>query len=124
MRLPVVGDIFFKVVTLNVKTPQTSHVRVTKVGRTWATFETVGSEQYRHMGGRFDIQTGRLHHENFTSPGRVYDDEAAYQTAMRCKELWREFRRRLDHQYSVPDGVSEVEILKAADALKIKLESE
>lgn len=124
MKQPIIGATFYKVHTLNQRNPSFSTVRVTKVGRTWATFETVGKEQWRHMGGRFDKITGRLHDEGFTSPGRVYDDEQHYQRISRAKKLWEELRRKVSDSYRVPDHLDEVGVLKIADALGFKLKGE
>ena len=126
MRLPVVGDRFYRVTdSLRHGFPPTCDwVKVEKVGRTWATACPEGREEWSRARVRFNVLTGRLHHEGFSSPGRVYDDEEAYRTAERCKGLWQEFQSKLRNQYAVPDGVTEIDILKAADALKIKLKGE
>ena len=99
-------------------------VKVTKIGRKWATFEQVGYEGRAHMGGRFNISNGRLDGGDFSSPGRVFNDEAHFHNRQREKKLWEEFKDRLRHQFSVPDGVGEIEILKAADALGFRLKGE
>jgi hypothetical protein len=122
MRRPVVGDRFYRVETLNHREPRCGGVVVEKVGRTWATAYPEGRPNFKHLKCRFDMETGRLHHEGFSSPGRVYDDEKTYKDAVRCETMWSEFRRKLNGQYAIPDGVTELDILKAADALKMKLE--
>ena len=126
MRLPVVGDRFYRVRdSLRHGFPPTCDwVVVEKVGRTWATAHDERHPDYKHLKCRFDIQTGRLHHDGFSSAGRVYDSEEAYLTAVRCKDLWSELQQALRNQWAVPDGVTEIDILKAADALKIKLKGE
>ena len=120
-----VGDRLFVAIAVRRSgvVDSTYWVTVTKVGRRWAEFQREGLG-WRHAEHRFDLDTMRLDGAGFSSPGRVYPSEEAYRTETRLNELWSELRNRFDRLYMRPDGVDEIRILKAADALGRRLESE
>jgi hypothetical protein len=103
--------------------PWTYWIRVTKVGRRWAEFKRADGA-YTSFGGRFDMETMRVDNRGFGDAGRVYGSEEEYQRTVRVNVLWRELRQKLDRMWNRPDKVDELAILKAADALGIKLEGE
>lgn len=126
MKLPVVGDRFYRVVTNDHRgiPPKTDWVVVTKIGRKWASFLKEDKESYAHLGGRFDIETGFIDGQGFGPGGRIYDSEEAYRKAVRADRLWAELTKAVRGLWRRPEKVGEIEILRAADALGLRLESE
>jgi hypothetical protein len=121
----LVGQRFFRVTPMHgSRPPYTDWVSVTKVGRKWAEFVVVGKETYNHLGGRFDIETFGVDGRGFSDAGRVYVSEDAYYASTRASALWEELHRQLGRMWNRPDNIDELAILKAADALGIKLEGE
>lgn len=123
MKPVIVGATFVRVVTNNSRSTSIDEVTVTKVGRKWASITKEWNGR-PYDAGRFNKETGLLDGGGYSSPGRVYDDREAYDRQVRVEALWREFNRAVRDQYGVPNGVGEIEILKAADALGIRLKGE
>lgn len=116
------GDRFFSV-SAN-RRPRLAWVVVKEVGRKWARYVTEGYERVEHFGGRFDLETFAIDGGRFGAPGRVYRTEEEYHTKIRTAALWDDFRRRIDRSFTRPAHLTDIAILKAADALGMKLESE
>lgn len=114
-----VGDRLFAVSRVGIRI-DARWIVVDKIGRKWAEFRSEGRTSF----GRFDIETMKIDGGSFTSAGRVYPSEDAYREVLRLDELWTELRRRIDQTYIRPLHLTEISILKAADALGIRLESE
>lgn len=115
-----VGDRLFSVTgDFGRAEKRTAWVRVTKVGRRWAEYQEE-SFDWRHSGHRFDLETMKIDGGGLSSPGRVYRSEEEYQASLRVAALWRRFCRSVER--ASPNGLTEVDILKAADALKIRLD--
>lgn len=121
-----VGARFFLVEPRRSRQTYTSTVEVTKLGRKWATIRRVdeNGDLARIDYGRFDIATGRLDGGHFSSPGRVWNDEAEYREHMRAEGLWADLNNALRHRFSKPDGLTAIDILKAADILGFRLKGE
>jgi hypothetical protein len=103
--------------------PRLSWIRVIKVGRIWAEYQPE-NRTWRCKDDRFNMETMRGDGGGFGATARVYADEATYHAATRADELWRELRKRFDRLYQRPPHLDEIGVLKAADALGIKLDSE
>lgn len=96
-------------------------VWVGKVGLKWADVlrdvGTPGTPRYsRYKFGRVNIATLAIDGEGYTSPGQCYLDRQAWEVEERRQEAWSGLLLKLQHQYRVPDGVSE-EAIKQATAL-------
>lgn len=98
-------------------------VTVVKVGRKWADFEHEG-RGWRRKDHRFDMETMMVDSGGFTSPGRVYRDEAHIDQVERFNRLWNEFRHQIERRWTRPESINDIAILKAADALGFRLKEE
>ncbi len=120
-----VGDRLFSAEPRTGGRFHTGFVVITKIGRRWADISRIRSDGYGTFAyGRFDIETGKLDGGHFSAPGRVFADEAAWRAQVRLESLWREFRDKVRDQYLIPDRITDINILKAADALNIRLKGE
>lgn len=86
-------------------------VIVEKVGRKWAEI-SAGAP-------RIDIESLVADGGQYTSPGRCYLSEVAYDEIVSLTKAWRDFAQRIGNmQYgSAPVGVTHEAIARAADAL-------
>lgn len=83
-------------------------VTVTKVGRLWANLDN---------RERISLESLEADAGQYSSPGRAYLSKGDYELSLRLHEVWREFRRRVDHQYLPPDGVTFSDVERATDLL-------
>lgn len=79
-------------------------VKVVKIGRRWATLDN---------DERIDKATLRLAEGN----GGVWPSKDAYDRHLALETAWQAFRRLMDRQYRIPDGVGLNQIENAARAL-------
>lgn len=84
-------------------------VAVAKVGREWATV---------HSRLRFRLDTGRIDGRGYSSPGRAYPNEAAYEAAVRRNRAWGRLRSVVV-DCSAPDSITTEQIEAALAALGI-----
>lgn len=117
------GDRFLLVQRLHRGDVRKTWVTVTKVGRRWAEYQPDG-RTWRQTDDRFDMNSGHIDGAQFSSPGRAYRTEEEYETHERLKRLWADLRKTIDRAYTIPEGVTDLDILRAADALKIRLKEE
>jgi hypothetical protein len=117
------GDRLFRVQDgRNSSAPKrTDWVVVTKVGRKWVDFAPEGQEPRKWNSGRFDVEDGRIDGGQWQSPGSVHKDEAAWRAHEAVKAAWKDFRWTIERRYAPAPGVSEADILKAAELLKVDL---
>lgn len=71
-------------------------MRVTKVGRVWATLES---------GDRFDIASGRLDGKGYASPGRVWESSDEYLRERLLKWAWGQLLDRAASFRHHPPGL-------------------
>lgn len=91
-----VGMTVCVVIDLNVRgEPRPRQEEVTKIGRRWITVEG---------GKRFDADTLQIDGRGYSSPGRVYIDEADYRETTLLSKQWRSFRDALP--YDPPKGLT------------------
>jgi hypothetical protein len=90
------------------------------VGRKWVNFDAEAYPGQKWNAGRFDIETGAIDGGDFTSPGRVHKDEAAWRAREDAKETFRQFRQALQYR-DCPPGVTAADIITAAELLKLDL---
>lgn len=121
------GDRFFRVSHVG-RSPRCDWVVVVRVGRKWA--EIVREDLVKRFPDRadwrtdrFEIETMNLDGGRFTSPGRVYRTEEEYRDRLLRDRLWTDFRRQVVHIYT-PRDLTAINILKAADALGLRLKEE
>jgi hypothetical protein len=109
------GDRFFRVrPSRGDRPPQTDWITVESVGRKWANFGC----------WRFNTETMIVDDGQFSAKTRVYRSEEDYHASVRLDALWREFRHQIDRSYTRPEKADELAILKAADALGLRLKEE
>lgn len=99
---------------------RTDWIVVSKVGRKWAEFHPEGQ---KHPGkwslGRFNIEDGRLDAE-FGYGGLIHRNEEAFTAHTAAVETWGKLYRKLQWK-ALPPGVTEADILTAAELLKVDL---
>ena len=95
--------------------PQQQEVIVAKVGRKWFTVEPAWL-------GRFAIDGWWADGGEYSSPGRLYESQAAYELECRRNRRWREFQQSVSSGFSLSRNLTAETILAAAKILGIVLE--
>jgi hypothetical protein len=83
---------------------------ITKLGRKWATLSD-------HKG-RFDVATGELDGGVYSSPGRIYLSQEAYEAKVALSKAWGELRQILYRHPNPPPGLTLETILDLSQRLK------
>lgn len=91
-------------------------VRVVSIGRKWAYLVTVdsGDASRLHKFGRCDMH-GDLDRKGYSSPGRCWPSQAAFENTRQLARAWTEFQRAVD-SWSRPEGLT-VETLNYVSGL-------
>ena len=87
---------------------------IAKIGRKWITLDYPSWNPYR-----FDAETMRLHHEGYSSPGRVYPSREEYEASTLRQQLFTELTQRLSRMPY--DGVTLEDIVEAARLLRVPI---
>lgn len=85
----------------NLRASDPHCVKVTKVGRKWATLDN---------WERIEMTTLHADGGQFTSPGRCWLSQAEYEAERDRQKLWSEFRIMTRDMWRAPDGVLADEI--------------
>lgn len=93
---------------------------VTKVGRQFGEAHPEGAEVSKWNARRFDLKTGHAESRDGRTAVRLYQDEEHFRASERADSAWVKFRRSADLR-DRPLGVSEADILNAAELLKLEL---
>lgn len=88
---------------------------VRKVGRKWATAETLGVYAREE---RFDLETWAADGGGFASPGQFYRDLDEYRAKVEAEQLWDMFRRDVARSYVCPPGVTAEKIRRIGAILE------
>ncbi len=106
-----VGDVLYFVRTSGYrKNEEGKEVTVTKVGRKWFHFD----------GGYYKaaIQNWMVDGGQYGSPGRIYENAAAYEEEERRAEAWHELRKGIDRFYTPPGHLTTDQIVEVLKIIK------
>jgi hypothetical protein len=115
------GQILYFVPSSRPGTGSPRELRVTNVGRKWATLETlptpigttVAGEGFLSPSrefGRCDMTTGWVDGKGYNSPGRCWPSEQAYKYHVDITEAWSAYRLRVMGLSQPPPGLQLFEI--------------
>lgn len=85
---------------------------ITKLGRKWASLGKM--ERYR-----FDLKTGEIDGQGYTSLGKVYVSEEAYAQEQATDKAWRAFQDQV-RNIRAPEGVTPEKLSQALQLLGIE----
>lgn len=115
----IVGQILYYV-PIHPRHGNPLELRVTNVGRKWATLEYTKSA-FNSPFGRCNKATGWVDGKGYASPGRCWTSQAAYEDHRDAAEAWGQLRNDMNARgYSnVPDGLTATDIQAARVLLKL-----
>ena len=105
----ILGAQVFVVTGDSPSNTRTLYMPITKIGRKWIT----AGDGWSAI--KFNAETMYLDGGHYTSPGRVYIDEAAYIDSKAVQKAWQDFRSRLPYQ--APEFLTESQILDMAQTV-------
>lgn len=87
------------------------NVTVRSVGRKWITLTN---------GRRVDKETMRVDGGVHSSPGKCWPSKAAWEGYRALRDFYQTFRRQLESNFELPEGVTPARMVVAAGALKMR----